>query len=454
MEENTYDKIVNELVEMLKANHNIILTGAPGTGKTYLAREIAKELLEIKRDNSEDSDKELDSCSRFGFVQFHPSYDYTDFVEGLRPTTGDNGFKLENGIFKKFCINALRDKSTQKTSFELSNEKLLKHIYDKFIKENSGNVFELEKEPFQVVDDNKIQFAKEESEFGSYKIEKKKWSFEDFNKLFKQRPNQEKIEPDDIKNIIGNFKMDNKGGCIVFNELLKRYKAAEEEQRKVQKSYFVFVIDEINRGEISKIFGELFFTIDPGYKGTRGAVQTQYANMQNEPNEFDKVLNNGKHGQFFVPADVYIIGTMNDIDRSVESMDFAMRRRFAWREITAKESETILDNNDILKDAPIDRIKKRMKNLNDAIIGEYEYTEGGKKKIQGLNKSFQIGASYFLKYSKYKKNDKPFEKLWEYHLRGLLYEYLRGNANPEEDLELLKQAYDDDQEHNKDQGQQ
>lgn len=233
MEENTYVKIVNELVEMLKANHNIILTGAPGTGKTYLAREIAKELLEIKRDNSEDSDKELDSCSRFGFVQFHPSYDYTDFVEGLRPTTGDNGFKLENGIFKKFCINALRDKSTQKTSFELSNEKLLKHIYDKFIKENSGNVFELEKEPFQVVDDNKIQFAKEESEFGSYKIEKKKWSFEDFNKLFKQRPNQEKIEPDDIKNIIGNFKMDNKVDALC----LMNYSKGTKRQRKNKEKY-------------------------------------------------------------------------------------------------------------------------------------------------------------------------------------------------------------------------
>ena len=92
---------------------------------------------------------------------------------------------------------------------------------------------------------------------------------------------------------------------------------------------FIFIIDEINRGEISKIFGELFFSIDPGYRGEKGRVQTQYQNMIEDGDVFKK--------GFFVPDNVYIIGTMNDIDRSVESMDFAMRRRFAWAEVTAEE---------------------------------------------------------------------------------------------------------------------
>ena len=95
---------------------------------------------------------------------------------------------------------------------------------------------------------------------------------------------------------------------------------------KIDRKNYVFVIDEINRGEISKIFGELFFSIDPSYRGEEGAVYTQYANMH----ETDE--------KFYVPDNVYIIGTMNAIDRSVESFDFAMRRRFVWLEITAEES--------------------------------------------------------------------------------------------------------------------
>ena len=88
----------------------------------------------------------------------------------------------------------------------------------------------------------------------------------------------------------------------------------------------MFVIDEINRGEISKIFGELFFSIDPGYRGKKGSVKTQYANLYIDEEDL------------YVPENVYIIGSMNDIDRSVETFDFAMRRRFTWCEVTAAES--------------------------------------------------------------------------------------------------------------------
>ena len=94
---------------------------------------------------------------------------------------------------------------------------------------------------------------------------------------------------------------------------------------------FVFIIDEINRGEISKIFGELFYSIEPAYRRASGRVQTQYSNLI----PGDDIFKDG----FYVPENVFIIGTMNDIDRSVESFDFAMRRRFAWREISAKESK-------------------------------------------------------------------------------------------------------------------
>ena len=182
-----------------------------------------------------------------------------------------------------------------------------------------------------------------------------------------------------------------------------------------RKDTAVFIIDEINRGEISKIFGELFFSIDPGYRGVAGRVKTQYQNLIEEGDAF-------KDG-FYVPENVYIIGTMNDIDRSVESMDFAMRRRFAWAEVTAAESMKMLDGI-----ANEGEIKRKMQNLNDAIL-----------KVRGLGAAYQIGAAYFKKIEEYGGD---FQKLWDFHLKGLLFEYLRGNVNAEEQLEELKQAYD------------
>ena len=190
---------------------------------------------------------------------------------------------------------------------------------------------------------------------------------------------------------------------------------------------FVFIIDEINRGEISKIFGELFFSIDPGYRGEKGRVQTQYQNIVEDGDIFKK--------GFFVPENVYIIGTMNDIDRSVESMDFAFRRRFAFKEIKADENVGMLENL-----AQKDEAINRMKNLNSAI-----------EKVDGLSSAYHIGASYFLKLNDYNGD---FDKLWEYHLEGLLREYLRGTQDVDKEIEKLKTAYNDESDHNNGQPQQ
>jgi hypothetical protein len=191
------------------------------------------------------------------------------------------------------------------------------------------------------------------------------------------------------------------------------------------------VIDEINRGDISKIFGELFYAIDNGYRGPNGKVKTQYQNLVDKNDPFF----NG----FYVPENVYIIGTMNDIDRNVESMDFAIRRRFTWEEIKPEERFDAMMSG--LKDSscpvvPEEIVKlarKRMDGLNSAIPD----------KKHGIGSAYQIGPSYFLKIADYAGDAcARFEALWTHHLKPLLMEYLRGMPNADDTIEKLKFAYD------------
>jgi 5-methylcytosine-specific restriction endonuclease McrBC GTP-binding regulatory subunit McrB len=204
---------------------------------------------------------------------------------------------------------------------------------------------------------------------------------------------------------------------------MKAKKALKEDRQNKVKTErkFIFIIDEINRAEIAKVFGELFFAIDPGYRGETGMVKTQYSNIQTEKTYFTNL----EDDRFYVPENVYIIGTMNDIDRSVESFDFAMRRRFAWMEITAEERKGMWDGQ-------IEPWKKvageKMDALNKAI-----------DTVSGLTSSYAIGPAYFLKLNESKGD---FNQLWQCHIGVIIKEYLRGMPNAADIYSRLKESYD------------
>ncbi len=405
---------IQEYINLLRSTHNLILTGAPGTGKTYLAKEIAQQMIfgEIKPQMTAEEQQQFNE--QCGFVQFHPSYDYTDFVEGLRPTPSNDGivgFERKDGVFKAFCSKAIEKFDTK--NFDKAYDNMLETLGEntKILKTPSGK-----------------EFAVSANTKGNLKLLTGN-EFKNNGVL-----TREGIKAEFSGNPIYNWWAGYYKGVVKYLEdnfqLVKSVNAANKK--------FVFIIDEINRGEISKIFGELFFSLDPGYRGPKGAVRTQYANMQVTLNYFDKELgitDGENYGHFFVPENVYIIGTMNDIDRSVESMDFAFRRRFAFKEIKADENVGMLENL-----AQKDEAIKRMKNLNAAI-----------EKVDGLSSAYHIGASYFLKL---KDHDGKFDKLWEYHLEGLLREYLRGTQDIDKEIEKLKTAYNDESDHNNGQPQQ
>lgn len=281
---------VAELLERLKHHRNIILTGAPGTGKTYAVREYLKQSLEDEYDE------------RVCWMQFHPNVEYADFIEGFRPVGAQGGqvrLELRKGVFKDFCKKA--------------------------------------------------------------------------------------------------------------------FKAKDKD--------FYFVIDEINRANLAAVFGEVLYAIeyradanDPDERDFVDTPHTAYIQSLDDAVKKQLSVYEGKNeclGKFAVPSNLYIIGTMNDVDRSIDSFDLALRRRFVWKEM--KFDEYAIRFFDVDKEK-LDKEKliRRARKLNDEL-----------KKIFNGDTSYTIGHAYFMKIRHYMEDENPYQSLWNYHLKPLIREYLR-----------------------------
>ena len=395
--DNTMKKY-SEYIDLLKENHNLVLTGAPGTGKTFMAQAIAEEM----------------GCGKdeMCFVQFHPSYDYTDFVEGLRPiekSDGQVGFERKDGVFKEFCKRAIIKRTYVGKSVighideylalltECANKK-----YPPFYEDVIYPILKKYNSCFEIINNNLVY----KSIKGSVVNNKVK---RNVTNLF--------IEKEVLKRSILNCRLVSENPeydeIVEILNRINEYRNINNKKKNDSKPY-IFIIDEINRGEASKIFGELFYAIDPGYRGEKGKVKTQYQNLIPESDVFAD--------GFYVPDNVYIIGTMNDIDRSVESMDFAMRRRFTWKEVTPTETQSMLDTLPCADEA-----KKTMNRLNEEIAN-----------TDGLGTAYMVGPAYFLKLG---NNGGYFLRLWDMNIEPLLKEYLRGFRKSDDILKKFSKAY-------------
>lgn len=301
---------------------NIILHGAPGTGKTYLTEETvkARKLIEEKK-------------SEYELVQFHPSYSYEDFIEGIKPTkiikkSGQMKFELKNGQFKQMCINA-------------------------------------------------------------------------------------------------------------FDELNR----ANNDESYVAKTFY-FIADEINRAELSRVFGELLLCIEDdkrlrfdGDKVVGTKVKTPNSNLWKKKHavvtldENDKISETGNK-YFGVPENIYFIGTMNDIDRSVDSFDMALRRRFVWKHYKC-EYDVILEKYNEIDEKLIESYIEICKKVNLFITSE-------KDNGLSLGTSYEIGHSYFMKPKMI--NQTQLNNLWRENLSPLIKEYLRSEYSENELEKHLKKA--------------
>ncbi|EHN6902780.1 AAA family ATPase [Campylobacter jejuni] len=362
---------------------NQILYGPPGTGKTYHTIDKALEILGENLENRDDKKAKFDEYVKNGqivFTTFHQSYGYEEFVEGIKPdldkeNENENSqinYKVKDGIFKELCQKALK-LDLDKLIFEFAH-----FINQEFI--NQGKEFPLENK----VSIKKISLNSKDKYCsfllgGSIKssqtlvIDTIKENYLDFK--HGKIKNYKDIKPkyDSQKDHHGNATY-----YFMFYKKLREFEENQKEKFEITSEKlkpFIIIIDEINRGNVSKIFGELITLIEPSKRlGNKEALELTL------PYSGEK---------FGVPKNVYIIGTMNTADRSITSLDTALRRRFEFVEMMPDVSELSIDCEGINLQELLIAINTRIEYLLDRekTIGHAFFI--GIENLEGLKKVFQ-----------------------------------------------------------------
>lgn len=457
--------------ELWKKRKNIILQGAPGTGKTYRIPELVVRLCEPEFDANNATRKELMSVydrlkeeKRVMFTTFHQSMDYEDWLEGLRPVLENDQvtYKIEPGIFKRLCTEAERPLSAKK-DVNISDEAIVwkvslsgtgdnpvrrdcmkngyirigwdgygeniteetdwsihngegKTILNAFI--NTMKVGDIVMSCYSSRTIDAIGIVTGEYEwhdnFEHYKrVRRVKWLIKDIN--------EDIVKLNDDKTMtLGTVYRLNAITLDKVKSLLDRYEASKTliDNNKP----YVIVIDEFNRGNVSKIFGELITLLEPDKrKGMRNA---------------ESVLLPYSKKEFYIPSNVFLVATMNTADRSLDTIDYAIRRRFAF--ITVKPQE--IDNDNFNSEL--------FREVSSLFISNYdEYAESGFDDTikllpaETLSEEYRpedvwIGHSYFIMDGEYALQDRLL-----FEIIPLLQEYIRDGILTSEAQQTIDKLY-------------
>ena len=366
----TENEVIEKSFERKNINiKNIILYGAPGVGKTHNYKKLISLIEEGKSQkdifysiksnevfNDENTTfQNIKEENRVEFITFHQSFGYEDFIEGFRPNE-EGKIELEDGIFKQISINA---KKTNEILDDIRNID-----FNDYLNVNQEFRTKHGKRFFIVSIDEDILFEHEKgTQFIAYR-----------NKIINHLLNEEIMTNDSYYS----------SQVYIAREIYKKLNI-----RKKQQKNFYLIIDEINRGNISKIFGELITLIEESKRDTY-EVTLPYSKQK-----------------FSVPSNLYIIGTMNTTDKSIALIDVALRRRFTFIKMQS--------NSDLV----LPSFKSIFEKLNEQI------------KVD-LGEEYQIGHSYFMNID---ESDLDFVK--EYKIKPLLEEYYYGDEKLNEVLKII-----------------
>lgn len=418
------EPILENYKRILQYKKQIVLYGPPGTGKTFLARKLASIFYVNEYLKNKDPSEIFEILQNAGFVdivQFHPSYSYEDFVEGIRPITDEKSminYKIQDGIFKKLCLAAESINDNYDHYYALIDDyisvsKPIKAEKLSLPRSHGGGMNELTKKDFEKI----IDYVSKTND----DIPESLTNLDNFSSFFRLNT-KEKSNYGDIDGVRYHFGEGSNAPKKFVEAIQKGNVAVAYHDRKrdgfigigiinkdnfIINPTFVLIIDEINRGNLSKIFGELIYGLE--YRNT--AIKTQYSEFENT-SSFLKIPNN-----------LLVIGTMNTADRSISLFDTALRRRFAFVELLPDYnllSELFGLGSEFDYKHILEKFNTEQNNIKTlSLLALYKINEGIMNNMQ-LGREKQIGHSYLIPLV---NDTSQFYNIWKYEIIPLLEEF-------------------------------
>jgi len=400
---------INKVKENKMKTKNIMLYGAPGVGKTHNYKRLItmienrndeKTIFDTISKNEKTNDEDnktfqnIKDDKRIEFVTFHQSYSYEDFIEGFRPSEEDNKIVRKDGVFKIISDKAKNNlEDSKKQIKQLNEEKTLYQKFQEYINDRIQNNKKLrlqrgEEFYFNRFEEDRLYFKASEK---SNVNEEFNLKYDDFVSINSSWAPKQTLR--DISNILGTNSVQQKYAYYLqiyydFVDYVDEYHIINGEEpkevKKEEQKNFYIVIDEINRGNISKIFGELITLIE-----------------EDKRDSYEVTLPYSKE-KFKIPSNLFIIATMNSTDKSIATIDIALRRRFTFLKMEPKES--------LVEQTSIKEAKDLFTSLNKHIS-------------KTINEDYQLGHSYFMNIN----SEENLEFVKRYKIQPLLEEYFYGD---------------------------